>query len=93
MDNCNHNNQFGTTVRSIREANGISLRELARRLGWSAAYVSDIERGRRSPPGVPWQVQNWALIIGATNWDELLELAEQGRPRPCADCPLTKGKV
>lgn len=86
-------NNFGATVRTIRESNGISLRELARRLGWSAAYVSDIERGRRSPPGVGTQVQAWADAIGAPNLEELMELAEQGRTRRCADCPLTKGKV
>jgi len=81
-------NQFGAAVRTIREGNGITLRELARRLGWSAAYVSDIERGRRSPPGLGTQVQNWADAIGAANLEELMELAARGRSRPCGDCPL-----
>lgn len=82
--------QFGPTVREIREAAGISLRELARRLGWSAAYVSDIELGRRNPPGRATQVWAWADAIGAgeARIVELMELAEQGRPRRCADCPL-----
>ena len=86
------NKQFGATVREIREAAGTSLRELARRLGWSAAYVSDIERGRRNPPGQATEVEAWADAIGAGNLEELMELAEQGRPRRCSDCPLTKGE-
>jgi predicted transcriptional regulator len=37
-------------LRWKRERAGISLREMARRLGFSAAYVSDFERGNRQPP-------------------------------------------
>jgi transcriptional regulator with XRE-family HTH domain len=73
------NKQFGPTVRTIREAAGISLRELARRLGWSAAYVSDIELGRRNPPRLGTRVQAWADAIGAGNLEELMELAERSR--------------
>lgn len=83
--------QFGPTVREIREAAGINLRELARRLGWSPAYVSDIERGLRNPPGRATQIAVWADAIGAGNLEELMELAERGRPRRCTDCSLTGG--
>jgi len=31
----------------MREYKNVSLRELARRLGFSAAYLSDVELGRR----------------------------------------------
>ena len=82
------NKQFGATVREIREAAGISLREVARHLGWTPAYVSDIELGRRNPPGRVTQIWAWADAIGAGSLEELMELAEQGRPRRCADCPL-----
>lgn len=40
---------FGSYIRFLREQKDISLRELARRLGASAAFVSDIELGRRYP--------------------------------------------
>lgn len=82
-------------MREIRENAGISLRELARRLGWTPAYVSDIELGRRNPPGRAPQIMAWADAIGAdeARTVELVELAGQGRPRRCSDCPLTKGKV
>lgn len=36
-------------LRSHREKKGISLREIARRMGLSAPYVSDVELGRRAP--------------------------------------------
>jgi transcriptional regulator with XRE-family HTH domain len=39
---------IGAKIRQNREARGMALRELARRLGLSAAYVSDLELGRRT---------------------------------------------
>ena len=38
----------GAWLRLRREMAGLTLRELARRLGYSAAYLSDIERNRRN---------------------------------------------
>jgi transcriptional regulator with XRE-family HTH domain len=40
---------LGTRIRKLREAKDISLREFARRIGISAAFISDIELGRRYP--------------------------------------------
>ena len=37
-------------MRAVRINAGISLREMARRLNFSAPYLSDIERGRRACP-------------------------------------------
>lgn len=37
---------FGPTIRLLRQAKGISLREMARRLGVSPAFLSQIEAGR-----------------------------------------------
>ncbi|WP_280237031.1 helix-turn-helix transcriptional regulator [Nocardia cyriacigeorgica] len=37
----------GADLRAAREAAGIGLREFARRTHWSAAYLSQIERGQR----------------------------------------------
>ena len=42
-----HDGFVGQQMRSRREQAGISLRELARRVEWSAAYVSDLELGRK----------------------------------------------
>jgi len=40
---------FGARVRSLREAAGLSLRELAARSGVSAPMLSQVERGETSP--------------------------------------------
>lgn len=38
----------GKWLRGVRERANLSLREVARQLGYSPAYVSDIELGRRN---------------------------------------------
>ncbi len=40
---------FGGNLRDLREKKGISLRVLANKIGVSAAFLSDIELGRRFP--------------------------------------------
>ena len=78
--------EFGPRVRELREAQRISLRTVAKALELSAPYVSDMELGRRNPPGVEAVLVHWAQIIGADP-DELIGLAKAKR-RPCPDCPL-----
>jgi len=39
----------GSSLRKRRQLTGVTLRELARRIKVSAAFVSDIELGRRQP--------------------------------------------
>ena len=41
---------FGGVIRAARQRKGLTLREVARRLGISAAYLSDMELNRRNPP-------------------------------------------
>ena len=40
----------GTALKTLRIAFGLSLRETARRVGISAAYLCDIEKKKRLPP-------------------------------------------
>lgn len=40
---------FGAKLRELREERNISLRELARKINVSGAFLSDIELGRRFP--------------------------------------------
>lgn len=40
---------IGERIRQLREEKDISLRELAREIGVSAAFLSDVELGRRYP--------------------------------------------
>jgi transcriptional regulator with XRE-family HTH domain len=42
---------LGRELRALREARGLGLRELARRLGLSPSYLSTLERGQlKTPP-------------------------------------------
>jgi transcriptional regulator with XRE-family HTH domain len=36
----------GALMREVRELKGVSQREIARRLKWSAPYVCDLEKGK-----------------------------------------------
>ena len=40
---------LGQRIRELREERDVSLRELAKRLGVSAPFLSDVELGRRNP--------------------------------------------
>ncbi|MEX1275487.1 MAG: helix-turn-helix transcriptional regulator [Bacteroidota bacterium] len=42
---------LGDRIRELREAKDLSLREFAKTLSLSAAFVSDVELGRRYPSG------------------------------------------
>ena len=77
---------LGAKLRALREERGVTLKDMAKALNVSSAYLSALEHGRR---GVP----NWAMvqkIIGFFNiiWDdaeELQRLAEQSDPRIVID--------
>jgi transcriptional regulator with XRE-family HTH domain len=43
------NKTFGDRIRELREGKDISLREFASKIGLSAAFLSDVELGRRYP--------------------------------------------
>lgn len=40
--------KIGEDLRKLRKSANLSLREVARRMGYSAPYVSDLELGRRN---------------------------------------------
>ena len=46
---------LGATIRKLRLRAGLTLREMARRVGVSAPHQSDIEHGRRMPSDVVLQ--------------------------------------
>ena len=47
------NRRFGELLRNARENKGLTMRELARRSGVDATYVSRVERGLVGPPRWP----------------------------------------
>jgi PAS domain S-box-containing protein len=67
---------FGQRVRELRQARGLTQRELARKAGISYAYVSKMETGSMSPPRHK-VIQSLARILGATDveTDELFGMA------------------
>lgn len=77
---------FGERVRDLREARGVTQKQMAEALGVSAAYLSALEHGKRGAP-------SWVLlqkIVGYFNiiWDEaedLQRLAESSHPRVVID--------
>lgn len=54
---------FGAQVRDARIASGRTLKDVAATLGLSIPFVSDIERGRRTPP-IPSSARRWAAAVG-----------------------------
>ena len=69
---------FGETVRELREAQGLGLREAAEQLEISPPYLSRIERGREKPPR-PELVGRIAGLFGG-DADMLFRLAQSTDP-------------
>lgn len=69
---------FGSTLRLLRVDSGVSVRELARRIGVSSAYLSRVEHGYDAPP-TPDRLVAVADALGLPR-AALVELARQAGP-------------
>ncbi|WP_428249148.1 helix-turn-helix domain-containing protein [Ferrovibrio sp.] len=77
---------FGARMRQLRQARGLTLKQMASDLGVSAAYLSALEHGHRGRP-------SWLFIqriCGYFNiiWDDaeaLADLAKRSHPRITID--------
>jgi PTS system nitrogen regulatory IIA component len=69
---------FGATLRLLRLQSGLSLRDLARRLGVSGAYLSRVENGLDSAP-TPARLEAMARELGVPP-TLLMELAHRVSP-------------
>jgi transcriptional regulator with XRE-family HTH domain len=77
---------FGAKIRQLREARGITQKDMAKALGVSAAYLSALEHGNRSRPG--WHFMRKLISYLGVIWDdadELMELAELSDPKVSID--------
>ena len=77
---------FGRKLRSLREARTCQLKDLAKALKVSSAYLSALEHGHRGKPS-PGLVQQVAAYFNLA-WeqvDELKALAELSDPRVTID--------
>jgi transcriptional regulator with XRE-family HTH domain len=77
---------FGEKVRELREARGVTLKQMAEDLGVSSAYFSALEHGHRGRPGsgLVQQICGYFELM----WDdaeELKRLAELSHPRVTVD--------
>lgn len=70
---------FGEALRRLRRAKEMSLAELADTIGCSIVYMSDVERGRRNPPG-PEKIRKLLDRMGEGHrFPEMLVLAARSR--------------
>ena len=80
--------KFGEYIAKRRLDLGITLRGLAERLEITAAYLSDIEKGRRNPPDKTLLEKMTAeLMITGDAKNLLFDLAGEGRKEVSADLP------
>jgi len=69
---------FGDTIRDLRTAQDLGLRETATRVGISPAYLSRIERGKEHPPR-PEVIKELAKVLAADP-DVLFRLSSSTDP-------------
>jgi transcriptional regulator with XRE-family HTH domain len=77
---------FGQRLRDLRQQQGRALKDMARALKVSSAYLSALEHGHRAQPK-PGFVQQVAAYFNLA-WeevDELKALAELSDPKPSID--------
>ncbi len=77
---------FGMKVRDLRKKSGITMKQMAKDLEVSSAYLSALEHGKRGKPGPGFVMQ----VAGYFNliWDDaenLKELANLSHPRIVVD--------
>ena len=77
---------FGAKLRQLRGERGVTLKDMAKALGVSPAYLSALEHGKR---GVPtWYMVQRIIAFFNVIWDEaeeLQRLAEMSDPRVVVD--------
>ena len=77
---------LGQKMRELREARGVTLKEMAKALGVSSAYLSALEHGKRGKP--TWMLLQRIIAYFNIIWDEaeeLQRLAEMSDPRVVVD--------
>ncbi|MBR1709719.1 MAG: helix-turn-helix transcriptional regulator [Clostridia bacterium] len=79
---------FGEFLQRKREESKITLRKLAERLGFSAPFLSDVEKGRRNPPDLA-KLEQIADILSLSTEDKqtMFDLAGKKRESVAPDLP------
>lgn len=77
---------LGARIRAMREERGVSLKDMAKALNISSAYLSALEHGRRGKP--TWYLLQRIITYFNVIWDEaeeLQRLAELSDPKITID--------
>lgn len=77
---------LGLKLRQLREERGVTLKDMAKALRVSSAYLSALEHGRRGKP--TWMLLQRIIAYFNVIWDEaeeLARLAELSDPRVTID--------
>ena len=77
---------LGQKLRQLREERGLSLKDMAKALRVSSAYLSALEHGRRGKP--TWMLLQRIIAYFNVIWDEaedLQRLAEMSDPKVTID--------
>ncbi len=77
---------LGQKLRQLREERGVSLKDMAKALRVSSAYLSALEHGRRGKP--TWMLLQRIIAYFNVIWDEaedLQRLAEMSDPKVTVD--------
>ncbi len=79
---------FGAFLQRKREEKGITLRKMAEMLGFSAPFLSDVEKDRRNPPELA-KLEQIAQILGLTYEEKetMYNLAGKKRDSVAPDLP------
>ncbi|HKM38792.1 MAG TPA: helix-turn-helix transcriptional regulator [bacterium] len=80
--------RFGEFIAGKRKAQGLTLRGLAADLDITAAYLSDIEKSRRNPPGIKMLGKMARrLRLGQKDKETMFDLAGKDRQEISPDLP------
>lgn len=77
---------FGIKLRELRAEKGISLKQMAKDIGVSSAYLSALEHGHRGTPG--WMTLQRIISYFNLIWDDaedMVALAQNSEPKPVID--------
>lgn len=79
---------FGEFLQRKREEKQITLRKMAEQLGFSAPFLSDVEKDRRNPPELS-KLEQIAVILGLTDDEKqiMFNLAGKKRDSVAPDLP------
>lgn len=77
---------YGTYLKALREANGLTLREVEKRTDISNAYLSQLEKGGIKQPS-PVFLHRLAPIYGVS-YETLMERVGYPVPKPNVDSPI-----